>query len=222
MNTAPWVWSAGGDVLNEAKTACVVTSPETVDAFQFLADLVHRHGVAPPPEALRAQGEVALFQTGRVAILQGHAANVADGRKVTGFDWDVAPLPRGKAGPVTGANGPAWIVPAAGQHHEEAWALVRFLTTPAAQTRIAWAGGGFGSKRVAEAVYRELPPPPKNARVFVDGMAYTRPDRFTANWPDLERAMNEELALLWAGRRPARETMAAIKARVDPLLRPPG
>jgi multiple sugar transport system substrate-binding protein len=220
MNTAPWVWNGGGDVLNKEKTACVMTSPETVDAFQFLADLVYRHRVSPPPAELRAQGELALFQAGRVAILQGHAANVADGRKVTAFDWDVAPLPRGKAGPVTGAGGPAWIVPAAGQHREEAWALVRFLTTPGAQTRIALAGGGFGSKSVAEAVYRELPPPPRNARVFVEGMAHTRPDRFTANWPDLERAMNDELVQLWDGQRPARETMAAIKTRVDRLLQP--
>ncbi len=42
-----------------------------------------------------------------------------------------------------------------------------------------------------------MPPPPKSARIFTDGLAFARPDSFTTNWADVETAMMEEQAQLW-------------------------
>lgn len=153
-------------------------------------------------------------------MIQVHSANVVEGRLVKDFPWDAAPLPRGKAGPAMQASGPAWAIGAASRNHEEAWALVKHLTSPESQRQLAMGGAALvGRRSVAEAVYRESREPPANAQVFVEGMAYVRPDPFTPNWADIERAMNEELRSLWEGERGARETMAAIKPRVDALLR---
>ncbi|MBI3974548.1 MAG: hypothetical protein HY332_25000 [Chloroflexi bacterium] len=143
-----------------------------------------------------------------------------DGRRITDFGWDAAALPRGKAGPAMQASGPAWALGAASRAQEEAWALAKHLTSPESQQRLAQGGAALvGRRSVAETVYRQSTQPPAHARVFLDGLAYVRPDSFTANWADVERAMNEELGQLWRGERSARETMAAIKPRVDSLLR---
>lgn len=222
IHTTPWVWSGGGDLLNTEKTECIMTQPGTVEAFQFLADLMHVHRVAPTPAELRTAGASALqlFQRGQLGMIQVHSANVVEGRLVKDFPWDAAPLPRGKAGPAMQASGPAWAIGAASRNHEEAWALVKHLTSPESQRQLAMGGAALvGRRSVVEAVYRESREPPANAQVFVEGMAYVRPDPFTPNWADIERAMNEELRSLWEGERGARETMAAIKPRVDALLR---
>jgi len=176
--------------------------------------------VAPAPADLAAQNEIQLFQAGRLGMVQLYAGQIADARRSSGFDWDVAPLPRGKAGVVMQASGPAWSLPAGGKNREEAWALMTFMTSPEAQQQIASGGAQLaGRKSVAEAIYRDMPPPPRNARVFTDGLAFARPDPFTANWADVEKVMAEEQAQLWQGKRAARETMGAIKARVDALLK---
>src|SRR5690606_21200082 len=51
-NTSRYVWihSNGGAILNEDRTACVISSPETVQALQFQLDILRTHKVAPLPE----------------------------------------------------------------------------------------------------------------------------------------------------------------------------
>ena len=94
-----FVWAWGGEV-HDPKDGPVVTRltydhPKTVEALQFIHDLIWKHRVAPPDDAARGGlGAQAAFEQGRAAIY-------LDGAHVLGaflrrqqaegsFDWDIA------------------------------------------------------------------------------------------------------------------------------------
>lgn len=74
-----WVWQNGSDVISPDGTTVegYLNSPETIEAIQFLADMVLVHGVAPEPSALdqltQQFGFLTAFLEGEVAIFpRGH------------------------------------------------------------------------------------------------------------------------------------------------------
>ncbi|MCU1572829.1 MAG: sugar transporter [Micrococcaceae bacterium] len=84
----------------------VFANDQSVQAFQYIVDLINKYHVAPSAadtndngDFLRdqfIQGKVALFQSGTYNL-----KNVADGAK---FDWAVAPMPAGPKGRVSVVN----------------------------------------------------------------------------------------------------------------------
>ena len=108
---AVWVWSNGGEVIDEQKLVCTLDQAPAVEGLQFLQDLIHRHRVWP--ETL-PQG--ASFQGGQVAIQENAPAGMGNLRRDIGdkFAWDVVMHPRGKNGKYVAAGGGAgWAVDAA-------------------------------------------------------------------------------------------------------------
>ncbi|MCW0213262.1 MAG: sugar ABC transporter substrate-binding protein [Pseudonocardia sp.] len=129
-----FVGSNGGHFQNPDGTFAFA-GPRSVEAFQYLADMINEAHVAPPaadtndnPDFARDQfvaGRLALFQSGTYNL-----KNVADGAR---FDWGVAPLVAGPAGRVSVVNS----VIAAGNArtaHPEAVAKV-----------LAWLGSADGA-----------------------------------------------------------------------------
>jgi hypothetical protein len=63
--------------------------------------------------------------------------------------------------------------------------------------------------------------PPRNAEVFVTSVErFGRTPPMIRNFPEVQRAWQEEIAPIWSGQRSAREGVLAFKRRVDPLLKP--
>jgi len=74
-----WLWGNGGDVISPDGTTAsgYLDAPASIEAIQFLRDLVLEYGVAPTPSALDAMqvdlGFLDLFLQGKVAIFpRGH------------------------------------------------------------------------------------------------------------------------------------------------------
>lgn len=92
--------AAGGDVFDEAITKCTLTEQGAKEAIQFMADLVLKYKVQPPPE-LRADELGISFPTGRIAV--GGATtcdsvrDLREGRELP-FEWDFVVYPAGAAG----------------------------------------------------------------------------------------------------------------------------
>ena len=70
--------------------------PETVEAFQFAYDLIHKHQVAPVLEEANSYGWINGFAQGKFAmIFQGRWATPTF-LTIDGVEWEVAPMPRGR------------------------------------------------------------------------------------------------------------------------------
>ncbi len=104
---APWIWQNGGTIFDKEKapTRCTLNSRKCVEALQFLADLKLKYHVAPSASETAEQGVVEMFYSGRVAMYPYLYVAGRMRMYAKGFEWDCAPLPKGRTG--SGRRGPA-------------------------------------------------------------------------------------------------------------------
>ncbi|MFI7707902.1 extracellular solute-binding protein [Nonomuraea sp. NPDC049480] len=124
----------GGDFADEAGKTCTLDSPEAIEVFQNLQDLVYKHRVAPGPGQLAATGDEVpgtniLLKTKRVAMVVDGHWSLLDMNE-SKVDYGMAVLPRYEesftATQVAGAS----AVFAGGKHEQEAVELLAFHNDP--------------------------------------------------------------------------------------------
>jgi ABC-type glycerol-3-phosphate transport system substrate-binding protein len=159
----PILWQAGGHVFTEDGSDIAFDSPEGVEALEFLLELQEMGGL--PPEAATksngvegsplAEGEVAMrVMTNANELGQMRAAlgeeNVALGEPLTGAEQVTFANPGMLS--LTSINEEA--------NREAAYEVIRYLTSPDAQTALNQASGTFPTRT-------DVPPPSDDA----DGQA---------------------------------------------------
>jgi multiple sugar transport system substrate-binding protein len=214
---AVWVWSNGGEVIDEQKLVCTLDQPPAVEALQFLQDLIQKHRVWP--EALPSGVN---FNGGGVAIQENAPAGLGNIRQAVGnkFVWDAVMHPRGKNGKYAAAGGGAgWAVHSQTKAPDAAWALLKFVTSAEQQIQLCQAGGTIGSRRsvMTNPCFKQTPP--EHVQLFIDGADYLHVDVRVAGWSDVEQVFIDQLKSLWSGQKPAQQVAADIKRLVDPILK---
>lgn len=122
-----WQWDRG----DEAPP--LVYSPETVDALELYAALLRETG--PPDSASMTFTDThAWYGAGRAVFLLDAATELATMRRESpespGHHSEVAVVPRGPSGtPEPGLYSPAYCIPKTSARKEEAWQLLRFLSS---------------------------------------------------------------------------------------------
>jgi multiple sugar transport system substrate-binding protein len=217
----PWVHGNGGELVNKDCTECILHEAAAVDALQFLQDLRVKHRVWVLP-ADTQQG--ATFPLGRVGMIENAPPGVGTTRRdVQGFTWDASHVPRGRNGKYAASGGGTGQgVAGGGKNPDESWELMKFLLSPEAlyieivkdQLNMPGRKSQANSKE-----YLNSGQPPKNLKVFVDGLPFLRPDPQTTNWDEINAELTKEMAPLWSGEKSAREVANAVKRAVDPLLK---
>jgi len=120
----------GGSILSEDGERTMMSDERTVGALRFLYDLKFKDNAAPTVLTAPGQNPTRLFHQGKVAMYGPWGVfSVPDFRKITQFDWDVAPLPKGPTGIRAGIVFPyAYAISTQSKHPKEAYRLLRFLT----------------------------------------------------------------------------------------------
>jgi multiple sugar transport system substrate-binding protein len=216
-----WVTANGGTFFNEDGTACLLNEPAAVEAFQFLADLIHVHEVAPPIDVATEMGASEIFEAGVVAMdtfwpaMGRMRTNIGDK-----FVWDVAPHPAGAVGKSTAGGGSGQVISAFSQNKEAAWEFVKFMaTTDAVEQWTATMGIVPPLQSVAASdVYLQPGNPPEHISVFTDGAPYLRPDPRHPAFTQAASLANSELDRLWIGQASAQEVADSIVDKVNDLL----
>jgi multiple sugar transport system substrate-binding protein len=234
MNTAwrpwaSWVYNNGGKIVNANQqgiaTGFAIAEEPAVEALQFLQDLVYKHKVAPPPSGTISwatdQGPIEVFGTGRVGMLIGNPSQVEGFRKITAFQWDVAPLPIGKGSKRgTGGGGTAWSIAKGTKNVDAAWAFLKFITTPQAQQDEVAAGATTPSRKsvVTSKEFQNPDKPPKNAKSFAEAQGYVVRDPVNTAWTDIfNKAVAPNIQLLFAGKENAQTVAKMIKDQGDSM-----
>ncbi len=217
---APWIWANGGHFMNPERTACTMTSAETVEVFQFLQDLIHKYQVAPGPNVLTTQSAATLFSTGKVGMTTDTISVITQYRKdASHFTWDTGAVPAGTAGFANQSSGPAWSVERQSKHPDQAWLLNSFLVSVDAEKLLAQGGALLPSRiSIAKQVWEHPSGTPVHANIFLDGMNYVHPNPFVWNWSQIETMLIKELSYVWDGTKTAHDVMQAIKPLMDQLL----
>lgn len=133
-----------GGVFQDENDQYVFNSPEGIEAFQYLVDLINTHHVAPSaadtnqnPDLARdlfVQGRLALFQSGPYSL-----PHMAD----TDFEWGLAPKPEGPQGRVSVVHGVAAVANAHTANTEATVEVMRWLGSAAGQEALGTTGAAF-------------------------------------------------------------------------------
>ncbi len=192
---APWVWQAGGELLDDAGHRSRMAEPAFAGALQFLHDLLHTEQVASFDASFPNQLSQGLFQAGR-ALFYGPVGywETYRFRSLDEFAWDVLPLPRDVAA-ATSVAMTVYVVPRTAREPELACEFLRLLCSLRYQRLLAEIGNGVPGRIEAARSPSFLAPdrPPASERVFLDSMASARFLPPLANWRKIESLCRAEL-----------------------------
>jgi multiple sugar transport system substrate-binding protein len=216
-----YVWQNGGNILNKDNTRCILDQPAAYDAIQWMADLRTKEHVAPSATDAADIGTQKMFTNGQIGMFVSGswAAAIVFKKEITTFEYDVAPLPKGKQR-ASFIGGAAFGILKGSKHKKEAWELVKFMTSPSMQRHFAEEKQIIPSRKsVAESgAYLLMKDPPKNKQAFIDtiNFGYTLPK------VECSREMNEiiasEITLAVLGRKSAKDACALATKRANDIL----
>jgi len=214
--SASFIHGAGGTVLNEAKDKCTLTSPEARAGLQFVADLILKYKVMPPPGTFDGQDNP--FLTGKVGILMGGTWQEGDIR-ASDINWDFATMPvnaaTGKRNVQLGSN--AWSILSTG-HIPEAWELVKYLSGEPGQ-RIMMNFGVPGLTSLVESQeYRDVHAPQDIDVVWNAFGEYGHDYYPTPDANEWWSAAEQELSVIWSGEATVEEATDSACAAIDEIF----
>lgn len=128
----PFIFSNGGQVVNESGTQLLLDSPQAVEAIQSLADLMWVQHVTPTPgQDSNLPGYVTMFQTGNLAMHISGQWSLLDYASVKDLNFGVAVLPKFKT-PVTVVLGSPTVIFADTKNKDAAIRFYKFHNDPQA------------------------------------------------------------------------------------------
>ncbi|TDC85760.1 sugar ABC transporter substrate-binding protein [Micromonospora sp. KC606] len=189
IRLAPLVWSNGGEVVDdpERPTRLALDSPAAREALKNLVDLRLAYGVAPSDAEVEAEDDESRFLNGRLAMLMTSRRATTNFRTITGFDWDVAPLPVYQR-PIGVLHSDAYCMTRGSRNKDSAWRFMEYAMSADGQKIIAATGRTVPSHVETSRSPAFLDPnlPPRNSRVFLDAIPTVRALPTVSTWPEIE------------------------------------
>jgi multiple sugar transport system substrate-binding protein len=191
IRVAPFVWSNGGDVVDDegAPTRFTLDTPEAKQALDAFFQLRTLQGVVPTDQEVESEDDESRFTNGRLAMLLSSRRSVPTFREAAKFDWDIVSLPvfREPAGIL---HSDAYCMTKASGAKDAAWRFVEYALGPEGAPVVARTGRTVPSlKSVAESdAFLDPAAKPANSRVFLDGIDHIRRVPTISTWPEIEDA----------------------------------
>jgi len=212
----PWIWGAGGDLINEEMTECIITSPEAIRGIQFYIDLSNKYHAAP--HYGEESGED-LVLTGKISLVP-IAPFVMPYLRILKYRWGLVLNPTGPAGKFSRYTGDCWCISRYTKHPEEAWEFVKFLASPEGEKVFAKSGRAIPARKsIAQSnlyVRSDI------EKKFIEAIEYSRLERIPVIHAQMEDIRGGNLELVHVGKITVKEACERIKREVDVLLKENG
>lgn len=172
----PFLWQAGGYLVNEEQTEVLFDSPEGVEALTLWKDIYQlqnqRTFTAEDPLTVMASQQIAM-------MLDGPWNLPRYPQLFSRFDYGVAPLPAGPAKRATVVAGEYLAIFKQSDHPDETWEFVKWMVDP--ETQAFWSMES-GYLPVRESVvevdaFQEFLQERPHQRAFVEQMQYAQAQR---------------------------------------------
>ncbi|MBI3973371.1 MAG: extracellular solute-binding protein [Chloroflexi bacterium] len=221
-----FIWANGGELFDKDYRRCTMDDERVIDGLQLMQDLRYRHRVAPDATAFKelqaagqATGSQQMFFDNLAAIAIFPVARIGEARRLAKGRWDLAVAPNGKGKRLTTGGGVGWFQVRSVPHQEEAWAVLKHLTSVEthkllADVRIP------GRRSVLDWWLAQLPgEAPKSRSVARTGQEAVHLNPVFPKWDQIEREVfTPQLARLWDNKATAREVAREITAQANRML----
>lgn len=128
LQWSPYLWSAGGHIINQDQTAVQYHSDAGVEALTLWRDLYE--GMGRPGTSMTHDAE---FIGGHVSMIMDGPWDLPTFRRLEHIDWGIAPLPAGPQGSITYLAGEHLAIFKSTKHAEAAWTFAKWVTQPDVQ-----------------------------------------------------------------------------------------
>lgn len=221
-NLQSFVWSNGGDWLNEDRTKVTVDTPEFAEALQFFADMQNVAKVTPSVADAQTLDTYQRWMQGEIGFFPVGPWDVPTYEKLD-FEWDLIPYPVGATGETATWTGTLGIAVAETTKNAElATKLAIYLSTDeTAQQSLVDAGVQIPNlKDMADTWVTESTLPPANKQEFLDvandyGRALPANTTYSAEWYD---ELFKNIQPVLDGEQTAEDYLAEVQPRMQELL----
>lgn len=212
------VWQNEGEFLTADRKKSAVLNPRTIEAYQWIYNLMYKEKVAPTAAELGNTSVFSAFQSGRIGMMYEIRATsmVLNGVK---FNYDVAVLPQGRTRATRIASS-GHAIYAGTKHPQEAWELLKYLSGTKAETLFARGGLSIPALQAVALSEAFLSPNvnPAHDEAFLESLLVGRPEPITRNWFSIVREKNAIMANLWNGQKPVETVLQELDQRINSWL----
>ncbi len=199
-----FIRSNGGRLYNDDFTKAAYDEPAAIEAIEWLASLTQSQVLAWNFQSGSFNGGTAAMNVEWVGGL------VQTLRNTVAWDWDIAPLPAGKAGSIQTMKGNPVAIPVNAPNPELAWEFMKFLSSEEALAIYGTHGRFFPLHRSAllRVMQESAGLPPRNLATMLEWHAEPLP--FVPGIYDIYWMRREQLRPVWQGTVPARNAALQI------------
>ncbi|MER7005885.1 sugar ABC transporter substrate-binding protein [Dactylosporangium sp. NPDC000555] len=152
------VWNfvgSNGGTWQNGDTFDYADQPKTVQAVQYIVDLINKHHVAPSAADTNTNDDKALqlFTQGKIALFQSGPYNLKNIKDGAGFAWGLVPLLKGPAGRVGVVHGVAAVASAKTKHKDATVKVLKWIGTADGIKPIAAGGFAFPGVTAAQPAF---------------------------------------------------------------------
>ncbi|GAB2594515.1 ABC transporter substrate-binding protein [Pseudactinotalea suaedae] len=223
------LWDDEGDVTGYPTE--LNTSPELIEAIQFMGDLINRHKVQPDAsqtEALASQGLPDLFVSGTFGMKVTFMGAIATYATIEDFEWGIAAIPAPVSLPRRGYQYLGNLAIPLNQPDEQAaFRLLEFLASAESQARFPIAAQNWMSSKLSLAgdwtstVSAATGVPAEELAVFQESQAVSKPafGAYAVEWQQLwDTVYQPQIESVTLGRATAAEAVAAMQEPFDRVV----
>ncbi|GAB3924646.1 sugar ABC transporter substrate-binding protein [Microlunatus endophyticus] len=220
----PFIGSNGGrwQQGNGSNKFVFGSDPKTVQAFEYIVDLINKYHVAPSAADTNDNGDFSLnqFLQGHMAIFQSgtyNLANISDGAK---FDWAIARNPAGTAGSFGVASGVVVAASAATKNTDAVKKLLRFLGSADGNKFIGESGSALPAVSTAQSSWVDFWKAKNiDVQAFVDAAnGDTIPAPLGTGGSASSDAYDPILKEIFLGRTPVKSGLAQAEAKANAAI----
>jgi multiple sugar transport system substrate-binding protein len=131
--------------------------PKSVEAFQYIVDLINKHHVAPSAADTNQDGDFARnqFLQGKMALFESGTYNLKNVADSADFDWGVALIPAGPAGRVSVTNGIVAAGNAASEHPDATAKVLEWMGSEEGNSFVGASGSAIPAVVDAQQTFRD-------------------------------------------------------------------
>lgn len=225
-NPMPFIWGAGGDILNPEGTKAIINSPEAIKGLSYYTGL-YSQGLTLKEAIEKNMNDLeTLWGAGEIGAFIGIPSVIANSKKpatengyvdtITAKNMATAMLPAGPQGTKAFVGGSNLVIPKGTKNPDAAVKLVQYLASKKGQLDYQQIVGNLPANKEA------LNDPFYTGNVlykpFLDQLKTGKSYPSIAAWGGVETTIQKNFSLLWDDIT-AGKGEAAIKTRLDSIAK---
>ncbi|MGH2352780.1 MAG: ABC transporter substrate-binding protein [Chloroflexota bacterium] len=222
--TVQYIWQNGGTPFSEDRTKCLLTSPESVGAIEFITDMVLKHQVSPKVNEegspnFRTNFRVAMEQAGRY-LLPG----IVPALQSNTIDPGMVLAPKGPKAATTRGDDLAASILKSTKVPEAAWAFAKLWSSEEGQLIVLKSNRSYTARRSIardQSILKQVLHPWEDGETYFTGLNRTEVFPVTPKFPEVMSIFAREERAAHSAEKTPRQAMEAASQEITPLLNEP-